>query len=53
MNAPMNLRQFFRITAAGIGRSSLAVLGLAASVAHAEMRAYKLDRATETRNTSA
>ncbi len=53
MNAPMNRRQFFRICAAGIGSSSLVVLGLAPSVAHAEMRAYKLDRATETRNTCA
>lgn len=53
MNAPMNRRQFFRITAAGIGSSSLAVLGLMPSVAHAEMRVYKLDRATETRNTCA
>jgi formate dehydrogenase major subunit len=49
----MNRRQFFRITAAGIGSSSLAVLGLMPSVAHAEMRVYKLDRATETRNTCA
>ena len=49
----MNRRQFFRICAAGIGSSSLVVLGLAPSVAHAEMRAYKLDRATETRNTCA
>ncbi len=53
MNAPLNRRQFFRICAAGIGSSSLAVMGLAPSVAHAEMRAYKLDRATEVRNTCA
>lgn len=53
MNAPVNRRQFFRICAAGVGTSTIAVLGLAPSIALAEMRTYKLDRATETRNTCA
>lgn len=53
MTASVNRRQFFRICAAGVGTSTLAVLGLAPSIALAEMRAFKLDRATETRNTCA
>lgn len=44
-------RQFFRICAAGAGSSSLAVLGFAPGEALAEVRAFKLARATETRST--
>ena len=44
-------RQFFRICAAGVGSSSLAALGFAPGEALAEVRAFKLARATETRNT--
>ena len=53
MNAPVNRRQFFRICTAGLATSSIAVLGLTPSIALAEMRSFKLDRATETRNTCA
>ena len=44
-------RQFFKICAAGVGSSSLAALGFAPGEALAEVRAFKLARATETRNT--
>ena len=44
-------RQFFRICAAGVGSSSLAALGFAPGEALAGVRAFKLARATETRNT--
>ena len=44
-------RQFFRICAAGVGGSSLAALGFAPGEALAEVRAFKLASATETRNT--
>ncbi len=44
-------RQFFRICAAGVGSSSLAALGFAPGEALAQVRAFKLARATETRNT--
>lgn len=44
-------RQFFRICAAGVGSSSLAALGFSPGEALAEVRAFKLARATETRNT--
>jgi anaerobic selenocysteine-containing dehydrogenase len=47
----MNRRQFFRVCAAGVGSSSLAALGFAPGEALAEVRAFKLARATETRNT--
>jgi len=47
----VNRRQFFRICAAGVGSSSLAALGFAPGEALAEVRAFKLARATETRNT--
>ena len=42
--------QFFKISAAGLGGSGLAVLGMAPEAARAEVRQYKLYRATETRN---
>ena len=44
-------RQFFKISAAGMGASSLAVMGMAPATAQAEVRQYKLSRATEVRNT--
>jgi formate dehydrogenase major subunit len=51
MNAPMNRRQFFRITAAGMGASSVVGLGMSPGTALAEVRAFKLARTTETRST--
>jgi formate dehydrogenase major subunit len=51
MNAPMSRRQFFRICATGLGASSAVGLGLAPSAAMADVRAFKLARTTETRNT--
>ncbi len=47
----MNRRQFFKATAAGLGSSSIALLGFSPGTALAETRAYKLARSTETRNT--
>ncbi len=44
-------RQFFRICTAGMGGSSLAMLGFSPTAALAEVRAFKLARSTETRNT--
>jgi len=44
-------RQFFKICAAGVGGSSLAALGFAPGEALAEVREFKLARATETRST--
>ena len=44
-------RQFFKISAAGMSATSLAVIGMAPSAAQAEVRQYKLSRATEVRNT--
>ena len=44
-------RQFLKVCAAGVGSSSLAALGFSPQVALAEVRTYKLARATETRNT--
>src|SRR5579862_3268821 len=44
-------RQFLKITGATLAGSSLALLGFSASVAIAEVREFKLSRATETRNT--
>ena len=44
-------RQFFRICAAGVGGSSLAALGFAPGEALAEVRQFKLARASETRST--
>jgi formate dehydrogenase major subunit len=51
MNAPMSRRQFFRICAAGMGSSSVVGLGLSPGAALADVRAFKLDRTTETRGT--
>jgi formate dehydrogenase major subunit len=44
-------RQFFKVCAGGVGGSSLALLGFAPGEALAEVREFKLARATETRNT--
>ena len=47
----MTRRQFLKITGASLAGSSLALMGFSPSVALAEVRAFKLARATETRNT--
>jgi formate dehydrogenase major subunit len=44
-------RQFFKVGAAGLGSSSLAMLGFSPAEALAEVRQFKLARTTETRNT--
>ncbi|MGE5154712.1 MAG: twin-arginine translocation signal domain-containing protein, partial [Bdellovibrio bacteriovorus] len=44
-------RTFLKVCAAGVGTSSLALLGFAPDAALAEVRTFKLARATETRNT--
>ena len=44
-------RQIFKISAAGLGASSVAALGFAPDNALAEVREFKLTRSTETRNT--
>src|SRR5205809_7913681 len=43
--------QFSAVSAAGLGASSLGVLGFSATEVLAEVREYKLARTTETRNT--
>ena len=43
-------RQFFKISAAQVGATSLVVVGLAPTVARAEVRQFKLARAREIRN---
>lgn len=47
----LNRRQFFRICTAGMGGSSVAMMGFSPAPALAEVRSFKLARATETRNT--
>ncbi len=47
----MSRRQFFRVSGAGLATSSIAMLGFAPAPALAEVRDFKLARATETRNT--
>ena len=47
----MNRRQFFKAAAAGLGGSSLALLGFSPELVLAEVRSFKLARTTETRNT--
>ena len=44
-------RQFFKVSSAGLGGSSIALLGFSPTAALAEVRTYKLTRAVETRNT--
>lgn len=46
----INRRQFFKISAASLSSSGLAALGMTPTAAQAEVRQYKLFRATETRN---
>ena len=47
----INRRQLFRIGSASLVGSSIALLGFSPTAALAEVREYKLARATETRNT--
>jgi len=47
----MTRRQFFKACAAGLGGSSLALLGFSPGPVLAEVRSFKLARTTETRNT--
>ena len=47
----MNRRQFFKVCAAGLGGSSLGMLGFSPQAVLAEARSFKLARTTETRNT--
>ena len=44
-------RQFFKICSAGLSGSSIAAMGFSPAAALAEVRTFKLSRATETRNT--
>jgi formate dehydrogenase major subunit len=44
-------RQFFKICGIGLGGSSLALMGFSPAPVLAEVRDFKLQRATETRNT--
>ncbi|WP_084493523.1 formate dehydrogenase-N subunit alpha [Brackiella oedipodis] len=46
----MSRRQFFKVSAAGAGATGLAMLGMAPSNAWAEVRQYKLLKASITRN---
>ena len=47
----LNRRQFFKVCAVSVGGSSMAMLGFSAKNALAEVREFKLSRATETRST--
>jgi formate dehydrogenase major subunit len=49
--ADLTRREFFKITGATLAGSSLALLGFSPGAALAEVREFKLTRATETRNT--
>jgi formate dehydrogenase major subunit len=51
LSMDMNRRQFFRVSAAGLAGSSLAMLGFSPTAVLAETRNFKLARTTETRNT--
>ena len=46
----MNRRQFFKVCSAGLSGSSIALMGFSPTAAQAEVRTFKLARATETRN---
>jgi len=46
-----NRRQFFKVCAGGMGTSTPAALGFSSAAALAEVRQFKLLRASETRNT--
>jgi formate dehydrogenase major subunit len=47
----INRRQFFKLSAASLSGSTLAALGFSPNEALAEVRSFKLERTTETRNT--
>jgi formate dehydrogenase major subunit len=49
--ADLTRRQFLKVTGATLVGSSLALMGFSPEPALAEVRTFKLDRATETRNT--
>jgi formate dehydrogenase major subunit len=49
--ADMNRRDFLRVTGASLAGSSLVLMGFSPNAALAEVREFKLARATETRNT--
>ena len=51
MSVDVSRRQFFRVCSAGLGTSSVAMLGFSTAPALAEVREFKLARAKETRNT--
>ena len=51
MEMKVSRRQFFRISAAGIGASGLAAMGYSTAFAGEQARQFKLARTTETRNT--
>src|SRR5574343_58490 len=46
----MNRRQFFKVCSAGLTGSSIVAMGFSPTAALAEVRTFKLARATETRN---
>ena len=48
---PITRRQFLKLSAAGVGASSLTALGFSPATALAEVRQFKLAHTTETRNT--
>ena len=47
----MNRRQFFKVCGAGLGGSSLALMGFSPQTVLAQVRNFKLARTTETRST--
>lgn len=51
MEMKVSRRQFFRLSGAGLASSSLAMMGYAPTEVLAEVRAFKLSRTTESRNT--
>ena len=46
----LSRRQFFRISSASVGGSTIALMGFSPTAALAEVRSFKLARTTETRN---
>lgn len=51
MEMKVTRRQFFRVCGSGLAASSAAMLGMSPQDVLAEVRAFKLSRATESRNT--
>lgn len=51
MSVKLSRRQFFKVCASGLATSSVAALGFTPNAALAEVREFKLNGATETRNT--